>query len=155
GDVWKAATLLAKRQADTLKPRVADVLPVIGLIAESAEAGQVTSADAEALRQLAELDDDALDVMLLSADMFTSWECGGPNGVRPRLVERRDRYGARRAVEALRARSDLTAGALRRQLPDASGLAAVRARLDTVFAARADGIKAAAALGSITALAHA
>ena len=40
-----------------LKPRVADVLPVIGLIAESAETGGFTSADADALRQLAELDD--------------------------------------------------------------------------------------------------
>jgi hypothetical protein len=154
GDVWKAATLLAKKQADTLKPRVADVLPVIGLIAESAESGQFTSADAEALRQLAELD-DALDVMLLSADMFTSWECDVPNGVRARLLEKLDLYGVRRAVEAIRAQPDITAGALRRLLLDASGLAAVRARLNTVFAARADGIKAAAALASITALAHA
>ncbi|WP_198283589.1 dynamin family protein [Saccharomonospora glauca] len=155
GDVWRAATLLAKKQADMLKPRVADVLPVIGLIAESAEAGLFTSADAEALRQLAELDDDALDVMLLSADMFTSWECDVPAGVRARLLEKLDLYGIRRAVEAVREQPDITAGALRRLLLDASGLAAVRARLNTVFAARADGIKAAAALASVTALAHA
>ena len=155
GDVWKAATLLARKQADTLKPRVADVLPVIGLIAESAEAGQFTSSDAEALRQVADLDDDVLDVMLLSADMFTSWECDVPNGVRARLLAKLDLYGIRRAVEAIRAQPDITAGALRRLLLDASGLAAVRARLNTVFAARADGIKAAAALASITALAHA
>ena len=32
GDVWKAASALAARQAATLKPRVADVLPVIGLL---------------------------------------------------------------------------------------------------------------------------
>lgn len=50
GDVWKAATMLAEKQASTLKPRVADVLPVIGLMAESAESGGFTSADAEALR---------------------------------------------------------------------------------------------------------
>jgi hypothetical protein len=31
----------------TLKPKVADVLPVIGLIAESAESGGFTAADAE------------------------------------------------------------------------------------------------------------
>ena len=44
---------------------------------------------------------------------------------------------------------------LRRLLLEASGLAAVRARLNVVFAARADGIKAAAALASVTALAYA
>src|SRR6184192_1132615 len=88
GDVWKAATLLAEKQASTLKPRVADVLPVIGLLAESAESGGFTSADAEALRQLAELDDDVLQMMLMSADMFTSWECDVPAGTRLRLLEK-------------------------------------------------------------------
>ncbi|PRX47638.1 dynamin family protein [Prauserella shujinwangii] len=155
GDVWRAATLLAHKQADLLKPRVADVLPVIGLLAESAETGRFTSADADALRQLAELDDETLELMLVSADMFTSWECDVPAGLRVRLLEKLDLYGIRRATEAVRAEPGITAGALRRTLLDASGLAGVRSRLGTVFAARADGIKAAAALASITALAHA
>ncbi|MFE0020026.1 dynamin family protein [Amycolatopsis sp. NPDC059021] len=155
GDVWKAATMLAEKQASTLKPRVADVLPVIGLIAESAESGGFTSADAEALRQLAELDEDILETMLISADIFTSWECDVPAGTRLRLLEKLDLFGVRRAVEAIRAEPGITAGALRRVLLDASGLEAVRQRLSIVFAARADGIKAAAALASVTALAHA
>lgn len=155
GDAWKAATILASKQAETLKPRVADVLPVIGLIAESTESGRFTSADAGALWQLAELDDDALDVMLISADMFTSWDCAVPAGVRVQLLEKLDLYGIRCAIDAVRADPELTAGALRRTLLDVSGLAALRARLNTVFAARADGIKAAAALASVTALAHA
>jgi hypothetical protein len=155
GDVWKAATMLAEKQASTLKPRVADVLPVIGLMAESAESGGFTSADAEALRQLAELDDDVLETMLISADIFTSWECDVPSGIRLRLLEKLDLFGVRRAVDAIRAEPAITAGALRRTLLDASGLDAVRQRLSIVFAARADGIKAAAALASVTALAHA
>jgi GTPase SAR1 family protein len=155
GDVWKAATLLAEKQASTLKPRVADVLPVIGLIAESAESGGFTSADAEALRQLAELDDDVLQTMLISADIFTSWECDVPAGTRLRLLEKLDLFGISHAVEAIRKEPEITAGALRRSLLDASGLEAVRQRLAVVFAARADGIKAAAALASVTALAHA
>lgn len=155
GDVWKAASILAERQAATLKPRVADVLPVIGLLAESAESGAFTSADAEALRSLAKLDDDVLETMLLSADMFTTWECEVPNGTRTRLLERLDLYGIRRGVDAVRAEPEITAGALRRTILEASGLEGVRSRLNTVFAARADGIKAAAALASITALAHA
>jgi hypothetical protein len=155
GDIWKAATLLAEKQASTLKPRVADVLPVIGLIAESAESGGFTSADAEALRQLAELDDDVLRMMLMSADIFTSWECDVPAGTRLRLLEKLDLFGISHAVEVVRREPEITAGALRRSLLDASGLEAVRQRLAVVFAARADGIKAAAALASVTALAHA
>lgn len=155
GDVWKAATLLAEKQASTLKPRVADVLPVIGLIAESAESGGFTSADAEALRQLAELDDDILQTMLISADIFTSWECDVPAGTRLRLLEKLDLFGISHAVQAIRKEPEITAGTMRRSLLDASGLEGVRQRLSIVFAARADGIKAAAALASVTALAHA
>ncbi|QRP46147.1 dynamin family protein [Amycolatopsis sp. FDAARGOS 1241] len=155
GDIWQAAKLLAEKQASTLKPRVADVLPVIGLIAESAESGGFTAADAEVLHQLAGLDDDVLETMLIAADIFTSWDCDVPAGVRLRLLEKLDLYGVRRAVEAIRAEPAITAGALRRVLLDASGLDAVRRRLAVVFAARADGIKAAAALASVTALAHA
>jgi GTPase SAR1 family protein len=153
--VWAAATTLAEKQAAMLKPRVADVLPVIGLLAESAESGAFTSGDAEALRQVSAIEDDVLETMLISADIFTSWECGVPSGTRVRLLEKLDLYGVRRAVDAIRAEPEITAGALRRTLLDASGLAEVRARLGVVFAARADGIKAAAALASVTALAQA
>lgn len=155
GDVWKAASLLAEKQAATLKPRVADVIPVIGLLAESAESGGFTSADADALRSLSTLDEATWETMLMSADIFTTWECDVPTGTRTRLLEKLDLYGIRKAVEALRADPELTAGSLRRSLLNASGLAGVRGRLDAVFRARADGIKAAAALASVTALAHA
>lgn len=153
GDVWRAAEILAGKQAQLLKPRVADVLPVISLLAESAETGEFTSADAEALRQLAGLDPDTRTMMLMSGDLFTSWDCDVPAGLRSRLLEKLDLYGIGRALAALDAEPALTAGALRRVLFDASGFAAVRGRLDAVFRARADGIKAAAALASVTSLA--
>jgi len=154
GDVWKAATLLARKQAAVLRPRVADVLPVIGLLAESTETGAFTPTEAEALRTLAALDDADLEVMLVSADIFTTWDCDVPSGVRVRLLEKLDLFGIRHAIEAIRTEPQITVGALHRRLLDVSGLEAVRARLAEVFAARADGIKAAAALASITALAH-
>jgi hypothetical protein len=155
GDLWRAAELLAQRQATTLRPRVAGVLPVIGLLAESAETGRFTSADADALRALAVLDGDTWSTMSISADLFTTWEVPVPAGTRVRLLAMLDLYGVRCAVDALRAEPELAAGELRRRLLAKSGLADVRARLDAVFRARADGIKAAAALASITALAHA
>jgi GTPase SAR1 family protein len=153
GEVWRAARILAARQAQTLRPRVAAVLPVIGLLAESAETGAFTSADADALRALAEVDDASWQTMLMSADLFTTWECEVPAATRSRLLAKLDLYGIDRAVRAVQAEPGITAGALRRTLLDNSGLAAVRSKLDAVFRSRADGIKAAAALASITALA--
>ncbi|RRO13675.1 GTPase [Saccharopolyspora rhizosphaerae] len=153
-DLWKAAEILAAKQSDLLKPRVADVLPVIGLLAETAETGGFTAGDAEALRSLAELDESTRETLLLSADLFTSWECDVPAGTRTRLLERMDLHGVRCALEALDSDPTIAAGDLRRRIRDASGLASVLDRLDSVFRVRADGIKAAAALASITALAH-
>jgi hypothetical protein len=155
GDLWRAAELLAQRQSVTLRPRVAGVLPVIGLLAESAETGRFTSVDADALRSLAGLPEDTWSTMVMSADLFTTWEAPVPTATRVRLLAALDLYGVRTAVAALRAEPELTTGELRRRLLAASGLAGVRGRLDAVFRARADGIKAAAALASITALAHA
>jgi len=154
GDVWTAATSLAEKQAETLKPRVADVLPMVGLLAETAESGRFTSADADALRALAGCDEATRLTMLMSADLFTTLEVPVPAGVRMRLLERLDLHGVRVALETIDAEPDITAGALRRRLLDASGLAALRERVRTVFRARADGIKAAAALASLTALAQ-
>lgn len=155
GDIWPTAHRLARSQAEILAPRVTEVLPVIGLLAETAETGGFTSADAEVLHRLAALDTDTREMMLVSADLFTSWECDIPEGTRASLLERLDLHGIRRALEAIDADPDITAGALRRTLLDASGLAPVRSRLDSVFRSRADGIKAAAALASLTALAQA
>jgi hypothetical protein len=155
GDVWKAASLLADKQAETLGPRVAGVLPVVGLLAETAESGGFTSADANALRALASCDEATRTAMLLSADLFTTLDAPVPPGVRMRLLERLDLYGVRVGLEAIDADPRITAGALRRRLLDASGLAGLRARLDAVFRARTDGIKAVAALASVAALAQA
>jgi len=154
GDVWTAAAILAARQAETLKPRVADVVPMVGLLAETAESGGFTSADADALRALAGCDEATRIAMLLSADLFTTMAAPVPAAVRRRLLERLDLHGVRVALEAIDAQPGIPAGELRRRLLDASGLATLRARLDAVFRARADGIKAAAALASITALAQ-
>lgn len=154
GDVWRAAWALADKQAAALKPRVADVVPVVGLLAETAETGGFTSADADALHRLAELDAATRETLLLSADLFTSWDCDVAAGTRHGLLERMDLYGIGRALEVIDARPGVTAGALRRTLQEASGLAALRSRLDSVFRARADGIKAAAGLASVTALAR-
>ena len=154
GNVWQAARLLAERQAQLLGPRVADVLPVIGLLGETCESGSFEAADADALRAIATVDEDTRIAMLLAADLFLSVECSVDVVVRQRLLERLDLYGITCALRALDAEPTMPVGRLRAALFGASGVVQVRSRLVEVFSTRADGIKAAAALGSLTALAQ-
>ena len=54
-DPWPVAGPLAADQAGVLRRVVSDVVPVVGLLAETTEAGRLTAADCEALRALAGL----------------------------------------------------------------------------------------------------
>lgn len=153
-DVWSAAALLAQRQAELLRPAVTEVLPVIGLLAETAETDAFRAADAEVLHRLAALDVETRQMLLLSADLFTGWECDVAEADRAALLERMDLYGVRCALEAIDAEPGITAGDLRRRLLEASGVRAVVARLESAFRSRADGVKAAAGLASVSALAE-
>lgn len=154
GDVTSAARILADRQAAALGARVAGVLPVIGLLAETAETGRFTTADADALHTLAGTEPATRQAMLLSADLFTTLDTPVPPATRTRLLERLDLHGIGLALAAINADPGIGAGALRATLLDTSGLAALRRRLNAVLRSRADTIKAAAALGSLAALAR-
>ncbi len=151
--VWRAAQLMADAQGEILRPRVADVLPLIGLLAETAETGAFTAGDAEALRSLAAMEPALFDTMLMAADLFTVMDAPVDRATRVRLLQLLDLYGISEAVRQLRAEPHLPAGELRRRLLDASGLARLRSRLTEVFASRADGIKASAALASLASMA--
>ena len=153
GDVGRAAGILARSQAELLRPRVADVLPVIGLLAETAETGAFTAADAEALRALTAVDPALFEAMVLSGDLFTEIDVPVDRERRLRLLQLLDLYGITQAVTQLRAEPALSAGELRRRLLDASGFAELRRRLGEVFRLRADGIKASAALASMASIA--
>ncbi|WP_353649805.1 dynamin family protein [Nakamurella sp. A5-74] len=157
GDAWTAARLVAQSQAALLRPRVADVLPMNGLLAETSETGAFTGADAEALRTLAGVDPALFDAMMMAADLFTTLELGVPGevatAVRMRLLQLLDLYGINIAVQQIRAEPAISAGELRRRLSARSGLEELRRRLGEVFRLRADGIKASAALASIGLLA--
>lgn len=155
GNVWEAARLLAATQARLLGPRVADVLPVVGLLAETCEGGRLEAADADALRALAAMDADTCAAMLLATDLFVTLDCPVDAAARHRLLHRLDLYGIAYAIRALRAEPDMPVGRLRTALFGASGLAPVRDRLTEVFSARADAIKAAVALASLSTLAQA
>lgn len=150
--LWRAAELIAEAQARALGPRVADVLPVVGLLAETCEAGGFTAADADALRTLAGEDEATRTAMLAAPDLFTSLDSAVAPAVREALLERLDLYGTSCALRALAADPEMSAGRLRAALHAASGVTLLRRRLHQVLTARTDAIKAGAALGALAAL---
>src|SRR3954447_18806721 len=70
GDPWPVAGPLAEQQAALLARTVSEVVPVVGLLAETGEAGRLTAADCAALKELSVLPVAELRVLLASVDLF-------------------------------------------------------------------------------------
>jgi hypothetical protein len=148
-DPWPVAGPLASDQADVLRRVVSDVVPVVGLLAETTEAGRLTAADCVALRELARLPASDRLVLLASVDLFASRDCPVSRGQRERLLRLLDLYGIAFAMAQLVARPNLASGDLVRMLFQASGFPRLRQTLDQVFRWRTDAIKAGWALSSL------
>ncbi|WP_433290918.1 dynamin family protein [Actinoplanes sp. CA-030573] len=149
GDPWPVAEPLAAQQAGLLARTVSDVVPVIGLLAETAEAGRLTAADGQALRRLAGLPAAELRLMLASVDLFRSRPAPVPAERRERLLSLLDLYGIGFALAQLAAEPQLGTGELVRRLVAASGFPRLRETLEETFRWRSDAIKAGWALGRV------
>ena len=152
-DPIAAATALAAAQARSLRHRVSDVLPLVGLMAEATETGHFTEADADVLRQIARLEPASRDLLFFSADLFVRPEMPISVSGRARLLERLDLFGIRQAVDLIAATPGLTTGDLRRRLVEQSGFPVLRELIEHAFRRRADGIKASVALAALEILA--
>jgi hypothetical protein len=152
-DPWPVAGPLAADQARLLRRVVCDVVPVVGLLAETTEAGRLTAADCEALRVLSRLAPADRAVLLASVDLFTGRDCPVSRERRERLLRRLDLYGVGFALAQLVARPELGSGDLVRMLYQASGLPRLRHTLDQAFRERTDAIKAGWALSTLENLA--
>ena len=148
-DPWPVALPLAGDQARVMRRVISDVVPVVGLLAETTEAGRLTAADCEALRTLARLPAAERLVLLASVDLFTSRECVVPAERRERLLRLLDLYGIGFAVAQLTAQPQLASGDLVRTLLAASGFPRLRHTLDQAFRWRTDAIKAGWGLSSL------
>lgn len=153
GDPWPVAGPLSQAQAQVLRRQVADVVPVVGLLAETTEAGRLTGADCAGLRELAALPAVERAVLMASVDLFTSRECSVSAEQRERLLRLLDLYGIQFAVASLAAEPELGNGDLIRRLYLASGFPRVRQTLDQAFRWRTDAIKAGWALTALEAIA--
>jgi Dynamin family len=151
GDPWPVAVPLARQQGALLARTVAEVVPVVGLLAETGEAGRLTEADCAALRELATAPD--LAVLLASVDLFRTRPSAVDRQRRERLLALLDLYGIGFAIAQLAADPRLGTGELVRRLVAASGLPRLRATLDETFRWRSDAIKAGWALARLERLA--
>jgi hypothetical protein len=155
GEPWENAKRLAGRYAaePTLKSVVATVIPLIGLLAETAETGLLTEADVRALRLLSASEPEEREILLLGADAFLSRATSLPRGQAMRLLDSLDLYGLRRSISFLDAQ-DADATALLRHLRRISGIDSLRQLLDEQFGGRAELLKADSALVALERVVH-
>jgi hypothetical protein len=142
-----AAAPIATRVGRDLRGLVSDVVPVIGLLAETAHAARFTEEDARAIAALAAVDDELdREDMLMSPEDFLRFEgIDLSPEVRHRLLDQLDLYGLQVAIAAVDAGARGASGILR-ALDERSGFAPLREMILDRFSHQADMLKAHAAL---------
>lgn len=154
-DPWPAAVSVAARYGEQLRGVAAGVLPVIGLLAEAADAALVTEDVADALRRLAALPPEDRELLLLSADLFIGTpDVGVGEAERAGLVDLLGLHGVRLCLGWLD-QGHQGAHALTKQLHAASGIDALHDTVRRLFTAQADAIAAHRALVALERLAYA
>lgn len=152
GDPWPQAERLRDTYAHRLTGLVADVVPVAGLLAQATRCERFTDHDTGSVDLLDGLPASRLEEALSSADAFLSWSDGPLGGEdRQRLLSLLGRYGIQ---EAVRLRAGRNTRGLLAGLRDLSGFDALEARIQGEFVARADRLRAATALRSLTSVAR-
>ena len=148
-DPWPTARRVAERYARELRAVLSDVVPVAGLVAETARGPDFGEADARLLRALAVGDRGRTTRALRTVQRFRGWDDAPVDaGDRERLLEMLGLHGIRVGLELLdegrRATPALLEGfALR------SGIETVLERIDTVFVAGADRLRASAGIAAL------
>jgi hypothetical protein len=150
-DPWQVAIELAGHFAGVFKKEVATVVPVVGLLAEAAEAATLTESDVEALKALLTLDASALRRLSWSADRFIEADAPVSREQRERLLTHLDMYGVSRSLAFLREQPEGATG-LRRWLSEVSGIGAVKATLRTYFHEQDHVLKVRSALDQLSQL---
>jgi energy-coupling factor transporter ATP-binding protein EcfA2 len=145
-DPWRRACGLAERHSQRLQREVAAVLPVLGLLAETAETYALDAQHAADLATLADAGIGAEHPALWSADHFyLDEQIPIPVERRRSLIGILGIYGLKLTIAL--ARDEVRgAAALQRVLAERSGLSEVRRSLAQTFVPRAEVLKTSSAL---------
>ena len=137
-----ATAVLAGQLAARFRGRLATVVPVWSLVAETVACGRLREADAAVVAAVAALDEGTRAVLLADGELFGSLDAAVPADSRRRIIDLLAAAGARRAVEAAAAGIH-GAARLAGALDELSGRAALEVavarlgeRADVVRAAR-------------------
>ena len=137
---------MSKRHADLF----ATVVPVIGLLAETAATGALREGHARALGELARTwAPDVARLALSSREMFIEEPAPVGPDVRDELLTLLGQYGVAEVLDRLRAGIPPHAAALTRAVRDLSGIDELQRQLQASLGRRADVLKAAGALDSL------
>jgi hypothetical protein len=141
------AEAIAEGFCGVLHGRVATVIPMVALAAETALCGVLTEQDARALEALAVEQPRRRDALFSSVDLFRKLAPLPPDQA-DRLLTLLDLYGIHRAIGLVI--SGITgAGPLSGELAALSGINGLRAVLDELFERQADTLKARTALADL------
>lgn len=153
-DPMGAARRIAQRLANepALRTRLATVVPLLALVAESVETGAFTREDELALTFLANEEDAKLEDMLASAEDLVEAESLLACAARERLIAKLDIFGVRACVSALK--RGLDPSELRDFLYELSGFGVLKSLIAELFTRRADLLKADQALSSLERLTY-
>jgi serine/threonine protein kinase len=152
-DPWAAAIDRSAGLAGDLGPRVTTVLPLAGLLAQTANTGGLRARDVAALRDLAPLEAQRRAMLLASPEAFLAGPSPVPADQRRLLVDLLGVYGVGRALELADA-GQLTVVGLVRWLREISGIEQLAAQI-AGFHQRADALKAGRALDALDQLSYA
>jgi hypothetical protein len=152
GDPWRNANRVAGRYAESLSALMSTVIPVHGLLAETALGTTFSETDMSVLRRLAAVDPADLEFALESWDNFmTDSMVPLEAPQRERLLRMLGPWGIQLSIDAIRGG---VAGAtkLLAVLRGKSGIDTLLTELERKFVALADGFRARVVIGTLDAV---
>ena len=150
GDPWEQACRISARYARRLRAQLADVIPVAGLLAETALGGSFTEGDARTLRDLAAGTDLATRERILyrPEDWLAADTVALDTPSRVRLLRMLGLYGIAQSLDLLDA-GPMGAARLLRHYRRDSGIDPLLDFIRTRFVADADALRAGPALAEL------
>jgi len=137
----------AARLSGVLRGLLAEVVPVVGLLAQTTECAALGDADMRALGALAQMDETGRSLLVLSVERFAGRDAEVSTTARKQLLDKMDITGVRAALDLLTSGHDVASTV--RELARRSGIQALREDLIRRFAHRVDALKAEWAIATL------